>query len=401
MSEATSETLWHGCSSKSIAARIAVGGDFLPAGDLRFSAGETWQQKAAALLPIFADVDTTFANLECVIGVDGLSARKLAGLGQTVSATPEALDFLKALRANAMGIANNHAFDFGERGVRRTRMWMRRAGIVPLGDCLTISHPPQVHIWQGPAQVRVGFWAAANATREPATWAKPGVEPATLARGREALDEMKRGGAQFRVALLHAGCLRTNRPEPEDVALMDQLASEGFDVVAASHSHRISGYKCVEGKAGDPKFCFYGLGSMVSGYVASAAEREGIIVVAGLDGDGQVARLEIRPVLLDDLGFGGVPSAGATTEILERFRGLSRELCDGSFERVFYDEVGVGLGRLYLRDLGATIRSGGFTGMLTKARRVRVRHLKRLAHALAGKMHEPVGERAALGSSHD
>jgi hypothetical protein len=212
---------------------------------------------------------------------------------------------------------------------------------------------------------------------------------------------MKRGGAQFRVALLHAGCLRTNRPEPEDVELMDRLAREGFDVVAASHSHRISGYKKVAGDPGHPNFCFYGLGSIVSGYAGNAAEREGLVVVAGLNRDGRLARLEIRPVVLDESGFGSVPSAGASTGILKRFRELSRELCDGSFERVFYEEVGAGLGGLYARDVRAAFRSSGFTGMLRKARRVRVRHLKRLAYAVANKLHAPLKAGVAFNSSHD
>jgi hypothetical protein len=129
-----------------------------------------------------------------------------------------------------------------------------------------------------------------------------------------------------------------------------------------------------------PNFSFYGLGSLVSGYVSCAAEREGVMVVAGLSATGQL----VRPVWLDEHGFGSVPGAAAKLEILERFRGLSAEVDDGSYERLFYHDVSPGLTRLYLRDARAEFRAAGIRGLAQKARRVRVRHVKRLVHKVIG-----------------
>lgn len=102
---------------------------------------------------------------------------------------------------------------------------------------------------------------------------------------------MKSRGATFCIALIHAGCLRTNHPDPEDVRLMNLLGQAGFNVVAASHSHRISGYAHLDGFRKHEAFCFYGLGSLVSGYVSSPLEREGLVVTAGFNRDGEFARL--------------------------------------------------------------------------------------------------------------
>jgi hypothetical protein len=154
--------------------------------------------------------------------------------------------------------------------------------------------------------------------------------------------------------------------------------------VAASHSHRVSGYRTVAATRERPNFSFYGLGSLVSGYVSCDAEREGLIVVAGLNASGALVRLEVRPVWLDESGFGSVPGAAAKQEILERFRALSAEIDDGSYERLFYHDVSQGLTRLYLRDARAAFRAAGIRGLASKARRMRVRHVKRLVHKVIG-----------------
>jgi hypothetical protein len=256
--------------------------------------------------------------------------------------------------------------------------------MVALGAGRDLCGEPEVTVWQGPEGVRVGFWAAARATSDPATRHSAGVEPATVARGLAALNHFRRQGAPFCIALLHAGCLRTNYPDPEDVELMDRLAEMGFDIVAASHSHRIGGAKIVQSEDDRQAFCFYGLGSLVSGYVASPAEREGLIVVAALDREGALVQIEVRPVLLGDSGFGEIPSPPMRHAILDRFTRISAAIADGSYERAFYRDMSNGLLRLYVRDAALAFRQFGMRGLARKAARVRMRHMKRLVHAVIG-----------------
>jgi hypothetical protein len=177
--------------------------------------------------------------------------------------------------------------------------------------------------------------------------------------------------------------MRTNRPEPEDVRLMNSLAQVGFDVVAASHSHRVAGYQRLERENRCDAFCFFGLGSLVSGYAKSPLEREGLIVVAALDSHGKLVSLEVRPVLIDDTGFGVVPEAADREMILNRFGILTAEISDGSYQNEFYREVSRGLGRLYARDIRAAFRAAGLRGLARKAGRLRMRHVKRFFRKVA------------------
>jgi hypothetical protein len=256
--------------------------------------------------------------------------------------------------------------------------------MIPLGAGNSINERPETFLWQGPGGLRVGFWSAAKATSDPATHTSRGVEPATPLRGLQALEVIDNRGAHLRIALIHAGCMRTNRPDPEDVHLLDLLAKAGFDIVAASHSHRISGYRRIARPQNRQSFCFYGLGSLVSGYVAAPEESEGLSVVAGLSAAGEMLDLEVRPVSIGASGFGQIPTVRNAKAILQRFRDLSGEIADGSYEKLFYHDAAQGMAQLYLRDARAAFRSAGLRGLAHKARRVRLRHVKRLVYKVIG-----------------
>jgi len=380
---ARAHVFWDSARSESVVAQVAVAGDFLPAGALSLPPGG-WREAARRLAAQFDDIDVAFLNLECALDAEGLSPRPLAGLGQIVSGPSAALDFLAAIRASVVSLANNHIYDFGPAGVARTQCALARRGIISLGASKTLQCAPDTFLWEGPGNIRVGFWAAARASRDLATRNREGVEPATLARASQAREALESAGANFSIALLHAGCLRTNRPDPDDRKLMDEIAKNGFGLVAASHSHRIGGAKSLAVQTDSPSFSFYGIGSVASGYIASPLEREGLVVVAGFHPDGSLARVEVRPVLLGESGFGEVPPPEMSRTILGRFQSLSEELADGSAARLFYDDLSHGLARLYIRDASAAFRASGLRGLIRKAGRIRMRHIRRAVHGLMG-----------------
>jgi capsule synthesis protein PGA_cap len=376
--------LWDSGGGEQVVTRVAIAGDFLPAGDLTLPVGTAWRHMAQNLAAYFEDVAATFVNLECAVADEKLPSRGLAGIGQIVRTGQDSLGYLQSIHAQPVGIANNHSYDFRGAGVAQTRNAIASDGMIPLGAGRTTREAPEVFIWQGPHKLRVGFWAAAKATHDSATAKVSGVEPATIKRASEAVLEMKRRGATFCIALLHAGVLRTNRPDPEDLRLMDLMATSDFDLVAAAHSHRVSGHKRIKRLRNRPSFSFYGLGSIVSGYIASPLEREGLIAVAGFDRHGQFTRMEIRPVFLDESGFGRIPDSLMRDTILQRVQKLSAEIADGSYEKAFYRDVSPGLFRLYLRDVKAAVRNRGVRGLAVKMSRVRLRHVRRLVHKATG-----------------
>ena len=359
---------------------VAIAGDFLPASGLQLPKGKNWTDIATGLGRHFAKVDVGILNLECCVGVGESKPRRKLGLGDSFDASSEVLNFPLTLGTKIIGMANNHVYDFGEEGLNRTREAVQRAGLVALGVGKKLSETPDVVVTQGASGLRVGVWASARHLPDAATREKTGIEPATRSRGEEALKALKDQGTAVKIAFLHAGLERTNRPDPEDVVFMDDLARMGFDIVTACHSHRISGYREVRRLDGPAAFCFYGLGSISSGVIYSDFEREGIVVVVGIDRSGSIVRIEIQPIQLEQTGWGHLPPLGDACRILERFRMLSEEIAQGSYRQRFYADVRSDLVRRQFRDMQAAMQNGGLRGLATKLGRVRMRHLNRVLH---------------------
>jgi hypothetical protein len=95
-------------------------------------------------------------------------------------------------------------------------------------------------------------------------------------------------------------------------------------------------------------------------------------------------RVEVRPVYLTGSGWGSVPSAREAEIILERFKAVSQEIADGSYRKVFYQDMGQGLVRRQIRDTLIAYRRAGVRGVANKLRRLRMRHIRRLVHKLVG-----------------
>jgi hypothetical protein len=109
-----------------------------------------------------------------------------------------------------------------------------------------------------------------------------------------------------------------------------------------------------------------------------------LIVVAGLNSEGALVQIEVRPILLGDGGFGEIPSPAMNRAILDRFSRISDAIADGSYERAFYRDMSNGLWRLCARDAGRAFRQFGVGGLARKAARLRMRHVKRLVHKVIG-----------------
>jgi poly-gamma-glutamate synthesis protein (capsule biosynthesis protein) len=360
--------------------RIALAGDYLPSAGVGLTEECDWRCRAAKLAPYFENIDLAIANLECPVGVASCKVRQKIGLGENFSAPSESLEYLSTLRVKLVGIANNHIYDYGTEGLRHTREAIKNKGLTAIGSGRSLRESPEVFAAQTPFAGRIGFWAAARNLPEIATKKCAGVEPATTARAKAAIAELRQRGTNLNIAFLHAGIEHTNRPDPDDVEFMDELIALGFDLVAASHSHRIAGYRAATGKEGRPAFCFYGLGSLSSGIKYSALEQEGLILVIGLDELGEIAQVEVQPLQLSSEGWGMIPDWASAKTILDRFMMLSLEITEGSYHQRFYQDTGKDLVQRQLRNLRTAYKRGGLLGLAQLLSRLRMRHVNRVLH---------------------
>ena len=359
--------------------RFGIAGDFLPAAGLSPSGGETWSGQAKLVAPIFADLEFSIVNLECPVNIKGIPPKVKASLGDSFAAETSSLDYLSVLKASVVGLANNHLYDHGRAGAERTLQTVRTNFSV-CGFGRTLREPAAVFMRDVAAGLRVGIWAAARNLPDSSKHNSIGIEPATQERAALALAQMDEGNVQCRVAFLHAGAEGTNCPDPDDAELMEELGAMGFDVIAACHSHRISGYQTVHGKNNGLAHCFYGLGSLSSGVRYSSLEHEGILAAISVDASGAVCVVEARPVHLDERGWGTVPSAEQATAILNRFQEVSASILDGSYAKAFYRDISREMIGTQWRDVRVAFQRAGLRGILKKLTRMRPAHVRRLYH---------------------
>jgi len=358
--------------------RFGIAGDFLPAAGLSPAGDETWSGQAKPLAALFRQLEFSIVNLECPVGVGPIPPRVKASLGDSFAAETSCLDYLRALGVSVVGLANNHLYDYGSAGAERT---LENVGkqFSACGFGRTLGEAPSVCIRETSQDWRIGIWAAGRNLQDGASRSSAGIEPATRERAAQALGQMETRGVRCRLALLHAGAEGTNYPDPEDAEFMEELAKMGFDVVAACHSHRISGYQTVRGKNG-AAHCFYGLGSLSSGVLYSPLEHEGILARISLDASGAVSEVEAQPIYLDQRGWGTVPSRQESEMVLNRFQAISAAVEDGSYRQQFYRDISRDMMGAQWRDVRIAFERAGLRGILNKLTRMRPAHVRRLYH---------------------
>lgn len=376
-----STTIWKQADEAGVF-RVAIAGDFLPAASVAPGVGSSWKSEAQAIGSYFQDVDMSLINLECAVDVGMLPARSKLGLGATFAGPGESLDYLLALKTELVSVANNHTYDYGEPGLESTFRALAKRNIRALGAGKSLGDAPDLQIRKTAYGFSIGFWAAARGLPELCSRKSIGIEPATLKRGRQALSALDSAGCQLKIALLHTGLEHTNYPDPADVRLMDSLATEGFDIVAACHSHRTSGYKLLRRSNGQPAFCFYGLGSLTSCIAYSEREQEGLLVVAHANSQGSLAAVDLRPVSLSSAGWAAIPEAKQAQTILDRIQFVAREITDNSFAANFYADTSKNVLSRQWRDVRVAFERGGFAGVIQKCARLRGRHLRRIVHQI-------------------
>lgn len=210
------------------------------------------------LRPYLATADLAMVNLETAITTRGSEQPKKFHF----RAPATALDAVAGAGVDVVTMANNHAVDYGPRGLDDT-LAARAASPVPvvgLGRDRADALEPAVLTARG---VRVAFLGA---TQVPdwtlATWSatpsRAGVasasDPARLA------EAVKRARAQADVVVvyLHWGTDYTGCPNPLQRRTAAALSKAGADVVVGTHAHRVQG----AGWLGET-YVGYGLGNFV------------------------------------------------------------------------------------------------------------------------------------------
>jgi hypothetical protein len=209
--------------------------------------------------PLLRKPDLMMVNLETAITERGTPEPKLFQF----RVAPEALDLLDGAGIDVATLANNHAADFGEVGLRDTLAAVRRSPLPVLGvgrDADQAFRPFRttirgtdiaVHVASTKRDRTANHWSAGDSV--------PGVAVALHPRGR-LLREVARSAelADVVVVYLHWGFEGDSCPTASQVEFAEALSAAGADVIVGSHAHVLLG----SGWLGE-SYVNYGLGNFL------------------------------------------------------------------------------------------------------------------------------------------
>lgn len=226
--------------------------------------------------PVFARADLVMVNLETAITDRGEPAA-----GKAFHFRSPAMSFaaLKAAGVDVVGMANNHALDYGPVGMSDTFDAIAASGMPVLGLGRDATEAFRPHITSVNGQ-RIAIFAATD-WLEPALvsqWAatdtRPGlafcIDPSRLVSGVSSV----RPQVDTVVVFLHWGTETTHCASPEQHTLARSLIAAGADIIVGSHAHRVFG----AGHVGDALVA-YGLGNFVYFREDGESGSSGILLV--------------------------------------------------------------------------------------------------------------------------
>lgn len=272
--------------------KIVVGGDISPSGEAEEALVRgDGNVVFGDLCKVIDGADLAIANLECPL-VD--VASPIAKAGPVLRAGERCVDGLKSAGWDLFSLANNHSYDHGERGLRRTMEVVRCAGLEVVGcgmDVLEARMPFQTE--RGGA--RVSVLAMAEREFSVARRNRAGANPLDMLWATGAVRALSKEGAVL--VLLHSGLEHYGYPTPEMVRRCRYLIEQGAGAVVCTHAHCPLPWERYMGGV-----IVYGLGNLVFPFprVMPRDWHEGYLAV--LEFGGAKVGLDVVPYIQCDDG---------------------------------------------------------------------------------------------------
>jgi poly-gamma-glutamate synthesis protein (capsule biosynthesis protein) len=257
---------------------------------------DLWDPK---LIEIASSVDLVICNLECCVSDRGEPTELPRDSHPFLfRAPPQAVASLQAIGVRAVGLANNHALDFGPDALADTLRHLEEAGIGAAGAGRG-QDEARGGIVVGDLGARLGLAAVSDHPREfaanPDSW---GISHADLRRGSPdwLLEEVRRlrRDCDVVVAFPHWGPNMTVRPAAWQRRIAGDLLRAGADLVAGHSAHVFHGIEQTE-----HGLVAYDLGDALDDYAVDAELRNdlGVFAIWHVAADG--TWLELVGLFLD------------------------------------------------------------------------------------------------------
>jgi poly-gamma-glutamate capsule biosynthesis protein CapA/YwtB (metallophosphatase superfamily) len=248
----------------------------------------------AGIAPLLRGASFAAANLECTISNLGDSAQRYAFRAPTRSA-----QLLRRAGFRAMGLANNHALDFGTAALRDCAACLSREKIEPVGLGTLAGDAYRPRFFSLPDGKKIALLAISAVDT--------GSEIAT-ASDRAGLSDAiasARARGNLVVCLVHWGIENSENTTDEQRELARWLIDRGVDLVVGSHPHCVQPLDFYHGCP-----IAYSLGNLVfDGAPSVASWNHSALLEVSLDENGKASSARLIPLVIQD----GLPRMNVTS----------------------------------------------------------------------------------------
>lgn len=233
--------------------KILIAGDFCPCHRVveKFEKGD-YESVLGEAKKIISDTDYSIVNLECPVCKGG--EKPIDKLGPNLKCSETGIKALKWAGFNCVTLANNHFYDYGEKGVANTLTACTQNGIDYVGGGKDISEASQI-LYKTIGEQILAVINCCEHEFSIATTSSGGSNPLNPVQQYYAIQEAKTK-ADFILVIVHGGHEQYQLPSPRMKELYHFFIDIGADAVVNHHQHCYSGYELYNNKP-----IFYGIGN--------------------------------------------------------------------------------------------------------------------------------------------
>ena len=252
----------------------------------------------AGIAPLLRDASFAVANLECTISSLGHAAQRYA-----FRAPERSAQLLRCAGFRAMGLANNHALDFGTAALEDCAERLFREQVQPIG----VGKPGSSDWTPGFFSVLDGKRIGVLAINDVGPAAGPQIVTASDRLNLNAAIANARQQANFVVCLVHWGVENSKKITDDQRGLARWLIDHGVDLVVGSHPHCVQPLDFYHGCT-----IAYSLGNLVfDGAPTVESWNRSALLEIGLNKKTQASSVRLIPIVLED----GFPRVDVAAEV--------------------------------------------------------------------------------------
>jgi len=210
------------------------------------------------ILDIFTNADFNIINLESPLTLAG-NEHKILKTGPHMKSIPTSINVLKILNIQLATLANNHIYDFGDKGLLDTIELCKSQNISTVGAGMNLIKASEISLHKI-GQITIGIvniteneWSIASDTHG-------GANPVNIIANVRSIINAKKE-ADIVILIIHGGNENFNYPSPRIIDQYRFYAEQGASLIVGHHAHCISGYETYNEVP-----IFYGLGNFLFDY---------------------------------------------------------------------------------------------------------------------------------------